>query len=159
MSFVVFLDVDGVLNTRTTVEQSLDGHTGIDDARVEILAKVIQKMGGADIVLSSDWKNISDKAKDLDYLASKLSKYGLKISDQTSDKWHYRGEGIQAYLDAHPEVKEYVILDDNTFDFEDFPRLWERLLLTYGIERARFASETPAVEAMIFLEDIRHFSL
>ena len=101
MRFAVFLDVDGVLNTRTTVEQSMDGHIGIDDARVEILAKAIEKARGADIVLSSDWKSITNKEKDLEYLAVKLDKYGLKIAGKTTDKWHYRGEGIQAYLDAH----------------------------------------------------------
>ena len=38
-NFVVFLDVDGVLNTRTTVQQTPKGYQGIDDARVEVLAK------------------------------------------------------------------------------------------------------------------------
>ena len=35
--FVIFLDVDGVLNTTTTVQKTPDGYTGIDDARVEVL--------------------------------------------------------------------------------------------------------------------------
>ena len=46
--FVIFLDVDGVLNTTTTVQKTPDGYTGIDDARVEVLAKTIEKIGGAD---------------------------------------------------------------------------------------------------------------
>ena len=44
--FVVFLDVDGVLNSKTTVQKTPEGYRGIDDARVEILSKVIEKMGG-----------------------------------------------------------------------------------------------------------------
>lgn len=40
--FVIFLDVDGVLNTTTTVQKTPDGYTGIDDARVEVLAKTIE---------------------------------------------------------------------------------------------------------------------
>ena len=56
--FVIFLDVDGVLNTTTTVQKTPDGYTGIDDARVEVLAKTIEKIGGADLVLSSDWKEM-----------------------------------------------------------------------------------------------------
>ena len=56
MKFVIFLDVDGVLNSRTTVQRSPEGYKGIDDARVEILANAIKKYGSADIVLSSDWK-------------------------------------------------------------------------------------------------------
>ena len=43
MRFVVFLDVDGVLNTMTTVQCTPDGYKGIDDARVKILANAIEK--------------------------------------------------------------------------------------------------------------------
>ena len=39
-NFVVFLDVDGVLNTRTTVQQTPKGYQGIDDARVEAVVDV-----------------------------------------------------------------------------------------------------------------------
>lgn len=31
--FIVFLDVDGVLNSRTTVQKTPDGYQGIDDMR------------------------------------------------------------------------------------------------------------------------------
>ena len=56
MNFAIFLDVDGVLNSMTTVQRTPEGYKGIDDARVVILAKAISKYGGADLVLSSDWK-------------------------------------------------------------------------------------------------------
>ena len=59
MKFAVFLDIDGVLNTRTTCEHTPDGYTGIDDARVEILAKAIKKYESVDLILSSDWKEMS----------------------------------------------------------------------------------------------------
>lgn len=65
-NFVVFLDIDGVLNTRTTVQSSPKGYTGIDDVRVAMLANTIKKYGGADIVLTSDWKNLRED--DEDYL-------------------------------------------------------------------------------------------
>ena len=42
MKSVVFLDVDGVLNTRTTVKRTPYGYTGIDDARVKILANALK---------------------------------------------------------------------------------------------------------------------
>ena len=50
---------------------------------------------------------------------------------------------------------EYVILDDCKFDFQDYRKLWERLLITDGIERAKFAAKTPAVETMLFLDYIK----
>lgn len=154
-SFVVFLDVDGVLNSHKTVQKTPDGYKGIDNSRVEILAKVMQKMGGGDIVLSSDWKDLEPMDDDYLYLVEKLEKYGLKITNHTEDKLYDRGAGILAYLLNHPEIKEYIILDDCKFDFEDYKRLWERLLLTEGIERAEFAARTPAIETILFLDYIR----
>ena len=155
INFVVFLDVDGVLNTRTTVQRTPAGYTGIDDARVEILASAINKIGGGDIVLSSDWKELEQTHEDFIYLSSKLDRYGLSISGITQDSMHNRGGGIIRYLEAHPEIDEYVILDDCNFDFQKYKILWERLLLTNGIEKAQFAAETPAVEAILFMDYIK----
>ena len=156
-NFVVFLDVDGVLNSRTTVQRTPDGYTGIDDARVQLLAKVINKYGGGDIVLSSDWKEMRETAADYLYLVSKLEMFGLTITGKTIDTMKRRGKGIVEYLAAHPEIKEYVVLDDNLFDFRDYKKLWERLLLTDGLERAKFASRTPAIETLVFMDFLNEF--
>ena len=61
-------------------------------------------------------------------------------------------------MESHPEIDEYVVLDDNEFDFRDYPNIWERLLLTNGIERAKFASKTPAIEAILFMDYIKEVS-
>lgn len=155
--FVVFLDVDGVLNTRTTVQHTPRGFTGIDDARVRILAKAIEKYGGGDLVLTSDWKRLSKTNDDYIYLVSKLEKQGLTITSHAPDVNYARGAGVAKYLEQHPEIEEYVVLDDYPFDFERFEKIWERLLLTNGIENIRFASRTPAVEALLF-KDYIHLS-
>ncbi len=120
--FVIFLDVDGVLNTTTTVQKTPDGYTGIDDARVEVLAKTIEKIGGADLVLSSDWKEMKPTDDDYVYLISKLALCGLSIDGQTQDQMYKRGEGILKYLKSHPEIEEYVVLDDCRFDFSKGPK-------------------------------------
>ena len=83
----------------------------------------------------------------------------LEISGATNDRWYRREQGVQDYLEEHPDVDEYVILDDNRFDFADFPRLYERLLITDGVENAVFASKTPAVEVILFQEYITELSL
>ncbi len=157
--FVVFLDVDGVLNSRTTVQRTPRGYTGIDDARVRILADAIEKCGGADIVLSSDWKEMNSADEDYIYLIKKLEKYDLSIAGETQDSNRKRGVGILTYLEAHPEIEEYVILDDCLFDFHDYRKLWERLLLTEGLEKAQFASQTPAVETILFLDALKIVSM
>lgn len=87
--FVIFLDVDGVLNTTTTVQKTPDGYTGIDDARVEVLAKTIEKIGGADLVLSSDWKEMKPTDDDYVYLISKLALCGAV------DRWADTGSDVQ----------------------------------------------------------------
>lgn len=156
-NFVVFLDIDGVLNTRTTVQRSPEGYTGIDDARVTVLANAIKKYGGGDIVLTSDWKKLREDDEDYLYLLSKLNKEGLTISGKTKDEKNARGAGVLEYLKNHPEIGEYVILDDNVFDFQDHSKLWERLLLTNGIENAKFASRAPAIEALIFMDYLKLF--
>lgn len=120
--------------------------------------KVIPNIVGVDIgcgMLTLDWKELRPEEDDYIYLVAKLDKYGLKLSGKTTDHWNNRGEGIQQYLESHPEIDEYVILDDHIFDFRDYPNLWERLLITNGIERAEFASKSPAVEAIIFRDYMR----
>lgn len=154
----VFLDIDGVLNTDKTVKRTPDGYKGIEDSCVELLANVIDKYGGTDIILSSDWKDMRENDDDYCYLISKLHKYGLTLLGHTKDKLYERGAGIISYLNEHPEVEEYVILDDNTFDFQDYRKIWERLILTKGIENPRLASETPAIEALIFMDYIKELS-
>jgi hypothetical protein len=158
MIFAVFLDVDGVLNSKSTCQRTPDGYTGIDELRVEILANAIKKYGKAELVLTSDWKEMRETAADYQYLLSKLGEYGLSIAGKTKDNVSNRGEGINDYLKAHPEIDDFIILDDKTFDFSDYKKLWERLILTDGIEKAKCASKTPQVEAMIFLDYIRIFS-
>ena len=50
MSSVVFLDVDGVLNTAKTCVHSPQGYTGVDDARVALLAKAMEQVGADGVV-------------------------------------------------------------------------------------------------------------
>ena len=157
-NFAVFLDVDGVLNTRNTPIASPDGHTGVDPKRIEILSKVLKKYyPDGLIILTSDWKDIKI-GDDLEYLKKELAKYELTISGYTKHTYRNRGQGIIDYLKEHSEIEDYVVLDDNLFDFEDFPQLWERLLLTDGIQEAKFASNTPSVESMVFCDAIKEFS-
>lgn len=158
MRFAVFLDVDGVLNSRMTCQRTPDGYTGIDDARVEVLANAIKMYDCYEVILTSDWKDMDEKDDDYVYLLEKLNAYGLSIAGKTKDRGFNRGEGVNDYIKVHPEIDDYVILDDQKFEFEDYPQLWERLLLTDGIENAVFASETPEIETMIFKDYLSDFS-
>lgn len=132
MSKVIFLDVDGVLNRHHerygTREKSPMGFTGVGQKHLLELRRIVEETG-AYIVLSSDWKDCfytdecSPREADKDgvYLCKRLAENGLKIVERTDEKSEGnerstgRGFGIRKYLKAHPEVTEYVILDDVWF--------------------------------------------
>lgn len=129
---VLFLDVDGVLNSMYTLEKTPNGYVGIDDQNVEMLAKVCNEFK-MNIVLSSDWRDCIYK-RDLDgkYLVDKLHKQGLYIMGTIpSIRSSQRGLEIRKYLDAYDSIVEnYVILDDYTFDFRDMSGIGNHLVLT-----------------------------
>ena len=130
MSKVIFLDIDGVLNRDVTMDRTPQGFIGVEDCLVDNLAEIVRETG-ADIVLSSDWKNYWQTEYDKcgpegQYLVDKLAKKHLKIKDKTVDAsrgrdgFSGRGRGINAYLGQHPEVTNYLVLDDVRFmDFDE----------------------------------------
>ena len=98
---------------------------------------------------------------DFIYLVEALKKYDIEVLGRTKERWgSQREEGIKDYLKEHPDVEEYVILDDNQYGFDDYNKMWERFLDTKGkgIENATYASRTPAIETMLFLDAIKERS-
>ena len=124
---VIFLDVDGVLNT-PSYERRCGEYIGIDDEKVEKLKKIVEKTK-TEIVLISTWKKYwrkEEKLKPLqdysaNYLDEKLAKQGLKAIDKTKDKadgrYLSRGESILEYVYRN-NVENYIILDDCQFDYD-----------------------------------------
>ena len=63
--FVVFLEVDGVLNTRRTCVHAPPGmYVGVDKARIEILAKSMKETGVDGVILTTTWKNMKEDEDD-----------------------------------------------------------------------------------------------
>lgn len=52
---------------------------------------------------------------------------------------------------------EYILLESNNF-IENYRKIWGRLILTKVIENSQLASETPAIEALIFMDYIKEMS-
>ena len=119
--FVIFLDVDGVLNCISTKER-LGSYTGIDETKLPVL-KEIADMFDAVIVLISTWKDdwhAEDKANQDDFaneLDRRLAAHGLKVISKTRDQGSDRGAGIMAWMKVHGPVKGLLILDDEWFDY------------------------------------------
>ena len=140
---VIFLDIDGVLNCATSKSYCVedDGRVikGIDSDKVKQLAKIVEATD-AQIILSSDWKDgwnkyyTGQKPSHVKYLDNHLYKKGkLIIKDKTPDtnkgSW-FRGEEILMYLRIHPDIDNYVIIDDTFFDDFIIKEIEEFLVLT-----------------------------
>lgn len=132
---IIFLDVDGVLNDSATKERTPGGYVGVDDDKIEVLAEIVRQ-AGAQIVLSSSWKEIWQPMKDdsenaadeedtgIDpdgaYLNRRLAEHGLTILDRTVDRVSNRGEGIVDWLMQH-DCSGWIAIDDEVFpDFKHY---------------------------------------
>lgn len=107
---VIFLDIDGVLNSLTYFEENniLDG---IDKEKVKLLQDIIRKTQ-VEIVLSSSWR-IGYNKDDTSHPCYKLKEYGLNIMDFTPVLRTNRGSEIKAWLNKN-KVDKFIILDDES---------------------------------------------
>ncbi len=118
---VIFLDIDGVLNWDHS-KSRCSGYIGIDTVRVRRLARIVEAVD-AKIVLISTWGAwfevgaYKQKDKPSRYLSNKLRKQGLKVYDKINYDiaWKYRGRAILEYLNEHPQIDGWVVLDDELF--------------------------------------------
>lgn len=121
---VIFLDIDGVLNDAATDDYTPAGFMGIDGYKVKFLRQIVEATG-ASIVLTSTWKTEWSRNKEfLDrdgvYLNTMLAAEGLQILYKTMDQIIDRGAGITRWLNEHPEVETWVVIDDDVFpDFQE----------------------------------------
>lgn len=129
---IVFLDIDGVLNDILTRDKAPSGYRGIDDDKVELLAKICDKLS-ANIVISSDWRDcLHDKDNDGKYLVDKLYKFGLYIIGIIPTiSWSKRGEEIKKYLETYSNIiDKYLVLDDSEFDFKHIKEVASHTIIT-----------------------------
>ena len=130
MRRVVFLDIDGVLNSNFWNEnhqREISDGTFIDESKVKLLCKLI-KDTDAQIILHSGWKywfdsDLKPLRREAQNLRGLLEKEGLTIADVTPDhaadevkkskKFSLVKAGeILAWLGQHKDVDSWVVLDD-----------------------------------------------
>lgn len=116
---VIFLDIDGVLNSnRYDRERSPDDTNNIDETRLPLLQRIVEQTN-ARIVLSSSWRKHWDADESLCDETGKglnqvFARYGLTIFGKTpvispGD----RDKEVRAWLSAHDgDVEAFVIIDD-----------------------------------------------
>lgn len=140
---VIFLDIDGVLNSEEFFINNKGLNLEIDEEKVKILKEIIDKTG-AKIVISSSWRGaiyhcfeLNDNSiKNVVYLKNLFKKYDISIYGYTpyikkETLKISRGTEIRNWL-FNKKVESFVILDDEIF--KDFYFLQDNLVKTnfYG---------------------------
>lgn len=108
---VLFLDIDGVLNCQQTF-LTQNRHDAIEPTMVHELNRVIDATR-CKVVISSSWRILWQ----FDELKEKLLQFSVRdaIIDVTP-RLGRRDEEIQAWLDKHPQVTKFAVVDDDSHD-------------------------------------------
>lgn len=125
---VIFLDVDGVLNS-LAFYKGFGNTSEAPDIDIRTVARLAEICKACDcrIVLSSTWRDLKgseerESCEAYKYLENCLAEYGLTIYDVTPMHLNNRPEEIAAWLEEHKdEVRNFVSLDDD-FSEERYAR-------------------------------------
>ena len=165
---IIFLDIDGVLQPNWSqkrfghdleaLRENLTERFGaeyremnpydlgavVHDWHTGALARLrgLCEDHGARIVISSDWRlqfsvaglRALFRIHDLDHL----------VVDRTMDPQgppHYRAAEVKLYLDTHPEVERFVIMDDR------YRKEFDRIFPDQFVHTTRFMDESDALRA------------
>lgn len=107
---VLFLDIDGVVNCKTTTQRHR-GYIGIDPYMAFLVGK-IQLDTDCRVVLSSTWRMWPDSR---DEVKKQVVNF-IDVTPNLGDGSRFgsvRGKEIAAWLNEHPNVEKYAILDDD----------------------------------------------
>lgn len=115
---VIFLDIDGVLNSEKFFMEKARDIIALDKSKINLLKKIVD-VTNAKIVLSSTWRMLPSNHPDYKALMSFFEEEGLSVYDKTPSGSNGRGSEIQQWLNNHPEVTDFVILDDDSYDMGD----------------------------------------
>lgn len=143
---IIFLDIEGVLNTKETYERMYKacGYTTmidleIDKFRLNYLKKIIEETD-AKIVLSSSFRYYFTKENN--QLLPKMIKgkklyetfmnYGIEIYDVTPTTTGSREKQIKEWLLNNEDVESFVIIDDDPTAFYEYR---DRLIQTSKIRQ------------------------
>lgn len=119
MRKIIFLDIDGVLNSNEYFEslpKEKEKFIEIDENKVLLLKEIVDKTG-AEIVLSSTWRDLDcndckEAMEMYQYLLNTLKKHGLSILDKTPYINCNRPKEIKEWLN-HNKVQNFISLDDD----------------------------------------------
>lgn len=111
---IIFLDIDGVLNSRQYDLTRGEGDGNIDQSRLPLLKQLTDRTG-AKIVLTSTWRihlGTDETGREMEEV---FRQGGITLYDKTPEMQNDRTKEISAWLERHPEVTAFVIIDDIKF--------------------------------------------
>ncbi len=148
---VVFLDIDGVLNSNFWFENNeieLSNGTLIDIEKVKLLSFLIKKTN-AKIILHSGWRfwfdcNLKPLRVEAEKLVDMLKSEGIKIDGVTPDltteeirktkKFSLvKAEEILLWLSEHENVQNWVVIDDLDLNNKEIEKLQIKTDPTLGL--------------------------
>lgn len=143
---IIFLDVDGVLNSETHAtlygwggEAKHSYENAVKKAKLNTvsvhLVNELARKSGAQIVMSTSWRLLNQGARGFwwnqlfkEILNSVSKRCYMDVIDLTPVKEKGdRGDEIDAWLKKNPWVDDYIILDDISDEWRDHQK--EKLLL------------------------------
>ena len=132
---VIFLDVDGVLNSERSflagaargkqyeIDQPYDPYwmkitmCTIDHVACDLINRICRKTDAKIVVSSTHRKHFADNDKKLGAMKEYFNNLGVdgkNIIGWTESLHTIRGIEIKEWLGRHPDVTDYVILDDSS---------------------------------------------
>ena len=125
---VIFLDVDGVLNTEECDDAPKEGEEGGEaflyhqNTPIPLLKRCLDNLQcvlqqtDAKIVISSSWRLFPERlellTKILEALSPSEEPVVIGITPVLSDSWSGRGEEVRAWLEQNRNCSRFVVVDD-----------------------------------------------
>lgn len=120
---IIFLDVDGVLNSEEDFLSLSRGELPempceVFDRPLKLLKQIIDKTG-AEVVISSSWRITLFRGTTVLYnkLINKLGEFNIKpigVTPILSDDNKQRGDEIRTWLENNCDITHFIILDDDS---------------------------------------------
>ena len=130
LNSIIFLDIDGVLNSDSTFKENegfskaisklpknsspsplyLSQINDLDNNKISLI-KELSHVTNSKIVITSTWRNLKIWPLIEEYLITK----GLPIIYTTPYIENNRSKEIATYLKEHPDISNFIIIDDDFF--------------------------------------------
>ena len=112
---IIFLDIDGVMNSESyykTVNTKQKNFSRFNPISVNIISKLIKEFD-IKIVISSLWRFAMKKELSQELKSSGLVNHLHKDWSTPIIQPSHRGKEIKLWLDSHPDITDFLILDDD----------------------------------------------